>query len=46
MFNHGGHETKKNSLKNPRWTMEELGKTKWCIEDPKSNVLDLSKDPT
>ena len=20
--------------------------TKWCIEDPKSNVLDLSKEPT
>ena len=19
---------------------------KWCIEDPKSNVLDLSKEPT
>ena len=20
--------------------------TKWCIEDPQSNVLDLSKEPT
>ena len=28
MFNGGGHETKKNALKKPRWTMEELGKTK------------------
>ena len=28
MFNHGGHETKKDALKNPKWTMEELGKTK------------------
>ena len=32
MFNHGGHETKKNALKNPRWTMEELGKTKQRVE--------------
>ena len=26
IFNHGGHETKKNPLENPRWIMEELGK--------------------
>ena len=31
-FNHGVHETKKNALKNPKWTMEELGKTKQRVE--------------